>query len=112
MKTLYYINGKQVNINTYYNTIGADNERKYLWKRCVKYYVNHPFEFQLISNGVSERSLPINMWTAWEMTSDYKDAMKEVQKMRENDKGCMLWMLIIMFICFFILPFVIIAIQD
>ena len=112
MKTLYYINGKQVNINNYYNTIRADNERKYLWKRCVQYYVNHPFEFQFISNGVSERDLPIHLWTAWEMTSDCKDAMKEVQKMREKDKGCMLWMLIIMFICFFILPFVIIAIQN
>lgn len=112
MKTLYYINGRQVNISTYYNTIRSDNERKYLWKRCVKYYKDHPFEFQLISSGTSENSLFINMMSAWEFTSDYKDAMKEVQKMRENDKGCMLWMLIIMFICFFILPFVIIATQN
>lgn len=112
MKTLYYINGKQVNISTYYNTVGADVERKYLWKRCVKYYSEHPFEFQLLSSNVSESSLPIQMMTAWEFTSDYKDAMKEVQKMRENDKGCMLWILIIMFIFFFVLPFVLIAMQD
>lgn len=110
MKTLYYINGKQVNINTYYNAIGADAERKYLWKRCVKYYSKHSFEFQLLSSNASDSSLPIQMMTAWEHTSDYKDAMKEVQKMRDNDKGCMLWILIIM--SFFVVPFVLIAMQD
>lgn len=111
MRTLYYINGKRVDIRTYFDTIRADKERKYLWKRCVKYYVDHPLEFQLNSCFYGGTD-PICMMMRWERTSDYIEAMKEVNKMRKKDRRWMLCVLIIAFICCFILPFVIIAMQD
>ena len=35
MKTLYYINGKQVDINTYYSASSSDFIRKHLWKSLI-----------------------------------------------------------------------------
>ena len=48
MKTLYYINGKQVDINTYYSASSSDFIRKHLLKSCIFYYKYNQNYFEFI----------------------------------------------------------------
>ena len=92
MKTLYYINGKQVDINTYYSASSSDFIRKHLWKSCISYYKTHPNEFEFIARFSDEKHLALSLMEAYEKTDDYKEQMK---KINSNDKGCLLIFLLI-----------------
>ena len=50
MKTLYYINGKQVDINTYYSVSSSDYIRKHIWKSCISYYKTHQVSLNLLQD--------------------------------------------------------------
>ena len=84
MKTLYYINGKQVDINTYYSVSSSDYIRKNIWKSCISYYKTHLME-------------------AYERTDDYKEQMK---KINSNDKGCLIIFLLIFGFLVLVLPLI------
>jgi hypothetical protein len=73
MKTLYYINGKQVDINTYYSVSSSDYIRKHIWKSCISYYKTHPSEFEFIARFSNEKDLASSLMEAYERTDDYKE---------------------------------------
>ena len=104
MKTLYYINGKQVDIHTYYSVTSADYIRKHLWKSCISYYKKHPDEFEFIARFSNEENLALVLMQAFERTDDYQEQMK---KLNSNNKGCLLGLLIFGFLVL-ILPFILI----
>ena len=93
MKTLYYINGKQVDINTYYSVSSSDYIRKHIWKSCISYYKTHPSEFEFIARFSNEKDLASSLMEAYERTDDYKEQMK---KINSNDKGCLIIFLLIL----------------
>lgn len=104
MKTLYYINRKQVDIHTYYSVTSADYIRKHLWKSCISYYKKHPDEFEFIARFSNEKNLALVLMQAYESTDDYQEQMKELNS---NNKGCLLGLLIFGFLVL-ILPFILI----
>ena len=104
MKTSYYINGKQVDIHTYYSVTSADYIRKHLWKSCISYYKKHPDEFEFIARFSNEKNLALVLMQAYESTDDYQEQMKELNS---NNKGCLLGLLIFGFLVL-ILPFILI----
>lgn len=104
MKTLYYINGKQVDIQTYYSVTSADYIRKHLWKSCISYYKKHPDEFEFIARFSNEENLALVLMQAYERTDDYQEQMK---KLNSNNKGRLLGLLIFGFLVL-ILPLILI----
>lgn len=105
MKTLYYINGKQVDINTYYSVASSDYIREHIWKACISYYKTHPNEFEFIVRFSNEKNLALSLMEAYERTDDYKEQMKNINS---NDKGCLLIFLLIFGFLVLILPFILI----
>ena len=77
MKTLYYINGKQVDINTYYSVSSSDYIRKHIWKSCISYYKTHPSEFEFIARFSNEKDLASSLMEAYERTDEYMEQMKK-----------------------------------
>lgn len=107
MRTLYYINGKRVDINTYYSSIRADYKRKIIWDSCVSYYKKHPKEFNLIYSCTKEKSiLPFVLMTAWENTEDYKNVQKKLVEMDKRDNGCLLVFILVFGFLALVLPFI------
>ena len=103
MKTLYYINGKQVDINTYYSASSLDFTRKHLWKSCIYYYKTHPNEFEFIARFSDEKHLAFSLMEAYERTDDYKEQMK---KINNDDKGCLLILLLIIGFLVLVFPLI------
>lgn len=103
MKTLYYINGKQVDINTYYSVASSDYIRENIWKSCISYYKTHPNEFEFIVRFSNEKNLAFSLMEAYERTDDYKEQMK---KINSNDKGCLLVFLLIFGFLVLVLPLI------
>ena len=95
MKTLYYINGKQVDINTYYSVSSSDYIRKHIW--------THPSEFEFIARFSNEKDLASSLMEAYERTDDYKEQMK---KINSNDKGCLIIFLLIFGFLVLVLPLI------
>lgn len=105
MKTLYYINGKQVDINTYYSASSSDFIRRHLWKSCISYYKTHPTELEFIARFSDEKNLAFTLMQAYERTEDYQEQMK---KINNNDKGCLLVILLTFGFLVLILPLILI----
>lgn len=103
MKTLYYINGRPVDMNTYYSVSSSDYLRKYIWKSCISYYKAHPSEFEFIARFSDEKLLAFSLMEAYERTDDYKEQMK---KINNNDKGCLLIFLLVFGFLVLVLPFI------
>lgn len=108
MKTLYYINGKQVDICTYYSVVNSNIIRELLWMSCVAYYKTHPDEFEVIVRFSNEKDLAFALMQAYERTEDYQEQMK---KLKSDDKGCLLIFLLIFGFCALILPFILIFLE-
>ena len=103
MKTLYYIYGKQADINTYYSVSSSDYIRKHIWKSCISYYKTHPSEFEFIARFSNEKDLASSLMEAYERTDDYKEQMK---KINSNDKGCLIIFLLIFGFLVLVLPLI------
>ena len=99
----YYINGKQVDINTYYSVSSSDYIRKHIWKSCISYYKTHPSEFEFIARFSNEKDLASSLMEAYERTDDYKEQMK---KINSNDKGCLIIFLLIFGFLVLVLPLI------
>ena len=81
MGTHYFINGKRVSAGEYFKEADADEERKFMIKKCLEYYErnsqNIPKEY---SQSVSLLMLH------WEKTDDYENAKKEYAKKKKRTK--------------------------
>lgn len=105
MKTLYYINGKRVDINTYYSVTSSESIREHIWKSCISYYKAHPNEFEFIARFSDEKDLAFALMQAYERTEDYQEQMKKIDG---NDKGCLLIFLLIFGFLVLVLPLILI----
>lgn len=108
MKTLFFVNGKHVDINTYFSAVGSNIKRELLWEACTRYYKTHPIEFELVYHSSNEKDFAFNLMQAYEWTEDYKKQWEEINSDDGFSRGCILVFLLIFVFSVLILPFILI----